>query len=161
MIPLTKADLVTAALRKAAIASEATLTEIEPQSLQDGLMDLELMLYEWAGEDLDKPIVDAGFKFGVDGDLGEQENHGIYPYAINGVILSLAVRLLPDYKTEPMSALVAQASAAKSVIVARTKTRKIKSRYRERTPVGSGNMRLSVWGYRYFHGRKCNKGGND
>lgn len=161
MIPRTKADLVTAALRKAAIASEATLTEIEPQSLQDGLMDLELMIYEWAGEDLDNPIIDTGFIYGVEGDLEGEEPHGVYPYAINGVLLSLAVRALPDYKSEPMVALVNQAAAAKSIIVGRTKMRKVKSRHRARTPIGSGNIRLSAVGFRYFPERRCRKDKDD
>lgn len=35
----TKGELVVAALRKLGVASDATLTDIEPQSLEDGVVD--------------------------------------------------------------------------------------------------------------------------
>ncbi|MDU1356775.1 MAG: packaged DNA stabilization gp4 family protein, partial [Citrobacter freundii] len=40
MLIATKGDLVRAALRKLAIASNATLTDVEPQSMQDAVDDL-------------------------------------------------------------------------------------------------------------------------
>ena len=40
----TKGDLVLAALRKLGVASNATLTDVEPQSMEDGVNDLLLML---------------------------------------------------------------------------------------------------------------------
>ncbi len=43
----TKGDLVRAALRKLGVASDATLTDIEPQSMQDAVDDLEAMMAEW------------------------------------------------------------------------------------------------------------------
>lgn len=43
----TKGDLVRAALRKLGVASDATLTDVEPQSMQDAVDDLEAMMAEW------------------------------------------------------------------------------------------------------------------
>lgn len=43
----TKGDIVRAALRKLGVASDATLTDVEPQSMQDAVEDLELMMAEW------------------------------------------------------------------------------------------------------------------
>lgn len=42
----TKGDLVLAALRKLGVASNATLTDVEPQSMEDGVNDLEMMMAE-------------------------------------------------------------------------------------------------------------------
>lgn len=47
----TKGDLVLAALRKLGVASNATLTDVEPQSMEDGVNDLEMMMAEWLGGD--------------------------------------------------------------------------------------------------------------
>ncbi|MCU6204661.1 packaged DNA stabilization gp4 family protein, partial [Enterobacter cloacae] len=41
---LTKGDIVLFALRKPAIASNATLTDVEPQSVEDAIQDLENMM---------------------------------------------------------------------------------------------------------------------
>ena len=43
----TKGDIVRAALRKLGIASNATLTDVEPESVQDAVDDLEAMMAEW------------------------------------------------------------------------------------------------------------------
>ena len=48
----TKGDLVLAALRKLGVASNATLTDVEPQSMEDGVNDLEMMMAEWLGGDV-------------------------------------------------------------------------------------------------------------
>ncbi len=44
---LTKGEIVLFALRKFAIASNASLTDVEPQSIEDGVNDLEDMMSEW------------------------------------------------------------------------------------------------------------------
>lgn len=51
----TKGDLVLAALRKLGVASNATLTDVEPQSMEDGVNDLEMMMAEWLGGDASHP----------------------------------------------------------------------------------------------------------
>lgn len=56
----TKGDLVLAALRKIGIASNATLTDVEPQSVEDGVNDLEMMMAEWFQ---DGNGIDAGYVF--------------------------------------------------------------------------------------------------
>lgn len=156
MVPVTKADLVMAALRKAALASETTLTDIEPQQMEDGLQDLELMIAEWSGP---SGIINTGYItaiYNVDGnrEIIPESPHGVYDYALNGVILCLAVRLLPDYKSEAGATLQMKASYAKQVIINYDKKRKLKSRYRRRTPTGSGNRFATDLGYRYFTGRR-------
>ncbi|EEY9725879.1 packaged DNA stabilization protein p27, partial [Escherichia coli] len=44
---LTKGEIVLFALRKFAIASNTSLTDVEPQSIEDGVNDLEDMMSEW------------------------------------------------------------------------------------------------------------------
>ncbi|WP_348250999.1 packaged DNA stabilization gp4 family protein, partial [Salmonella enterica] len=43
----TKGDLARAGLRKLGVGSDATLTDIEAQSMQDAVDDLEAMMAEW------------------------------------------------------------------------------------------------------------------
>lgn len=43
---LTKGEIVLFALRKAGIASDTTNTEVEPQSFEDGMTDLEDLMAE-------------------------------------------------------------------------------------------------------------------
>lgn len=58
----TKGDLVLAALRKLGVASNATLTDVEPQSMEDGINDLEMMMAEWLGGDA-SPGINVGYIF--------------------------------------------------------------------------------------------------
>lgn len=58
----TKGDLVLAALRKLGVASNATLTDVEPQSMEDGVNDLEMMMAEWLGGDASQGI-NVGYIF--------------------------------------------------------------------------------------------------
>lgn len=160
MIPQTKGDLVIAALRKAAIASDTTLTDIEPESLRDGLSDLELMMYEWAGPD---NTIYTGYNFALldqNGDVAQEDPHGLAGWMLNGVINSLAVRMLPDYKTAASQELVTKANYGKQQIINMTKARQRKSHYRSRTPVGSGNRWANSNGFRYFH-RHCDNPDED
>ena len=46
----TKGDLVLKALRKAGLYSNATLTDADPQAIEDAINDLEDMMAAWAGE---------------------------------------------------------------------------------------------------------------
>lgn len=152
VVPLTKGDLVTEAARKAAIASSATLTEIEPQTLSDGLVDLELMLMEWFGPD--GSVIDTGYAFAdpATGEIIPEQPHNLYPYAINGVMLNLAVRMMPDMVTEAGQTLRANAAYSKGVIAGFDKQRRVKTRYRSRTPTGSGNRFANLMGFRYYPG---------
>ncbi|ECA8080120.1 packaged DNA stabilization protein p27, partial [Salmonella enterica subsp. enterica serovar Weltevreden] len=60
---LTKGDIVLFALRKPAIASNASLTDVEPQSVEDAIQDLENMMYEWQINP-----GDIGYLFAADGE---------------------------------------------------------------------------------------------
>lgn len=97
----TKGDLVLAALRKIGIASNATLTDVEPQSVEDGVNDLEMMMAEWFQNGNG---IDAGYVFTPDdtpvdpGDL-----HGMKTSSLSAVTHNLAVRIAPDYEVEPPS----------------------------------------------------------
>lgn len=161
IIPVTKADLVVAALRKSALASDATLTDVEPQSLQDGMADLEMMIYEWSEDEADR-VIDTGYNSTPIGQQPETgEPHGVKPQFLNAVILNLAVRLMPDYRTEAMQAIAGMAIAAKANAVRMCRKRVQPARYRRRTPTGSGNRSAGVFGYHYFPDADGNRGEGD
>ncbi|MDE9447529.1 packaged DNA stabilization gp4 family protein, partial [Xenorhabdus bovienii] len=76
----TKGDLVQAALRKLGVASNATLSDIEPQSMEDAVNDLEMMMAEWyqGGSG-----IDAGYRFAdTDNPPADGDEHDIKSSAI-------------------------------------------------------------------------------
>ncbi|ANJ92434.1 packaged DNA stabilization gp4 family protein [Serratia plymuthica] len=154
-----KGDLVIAALRKAALASNTSLTDVEPQSLEDGLSDLELMLSEWGLGD-DKRGITLGFLFSEPGvDPAPEDLHGLPDFSLNAVITNLAIRMMPDYGIEPPMSLVLKASHGKEGLIKfLAKQRTPRLAYPNRMPVGSGNRLLN--GPRYFH-RKDNDDADD
>lgn len=97
----TKGDLVRAALRKLGVASDATLTDVEPQSMQDAVDDLEAMMAEWYQDG--KGII-TGYVFSDDDNPpAEGDDHGLdpvqsAPYSIiwpAALLLIMRLRLLP------------------------------------------------------------------
>lgn len=82
----TKGDLVLAALRKLGVASDATLTDVEPQSMEDGVNDLEMMMAEWLGGD-DSPGISVGYIF-ADAEVAPSpgDEHGLSNNALNAVV---------------------------------------------------------------------------
>ncbi|HAT4516375.1 packaged DNA stabilization gp4 family protein [Serratia marcescens] len=160
----TKGDLVNAALRKLGIASNATLTDVEPQSVEDAVNDLEMMMAEWLGGD-DSPGIDVGYIFSAP-DIAPDpgDDHGMKNNAINAVITNLACRIAPDYAQEATAKLITTARYGKERLVklsamARAQSAKCKSGYPNRMPIGSGN-RLATWnGWNFFHKKDpCDKG---
>lgn len=152
----TKGDLVNAALRKLGIASNATLTDVEPQSVEDAVNDLEMMMYEWLGTK-ESPLISIGYIFSGDEDEpiagGE---HGLSDNAISAVVSNLAYRISPDYAVEPSSKLIMNARNGKELLVklssiSKAKKAKMMSGYPNRTPIGSGNILANQFGWRYFH----------
>ncbi|MEG1103143.1 MAG: packaged DNA stabilization gp4 family protein, partial [Comamonas sp.] len=105
----TKGDLVLAALRKLAVASNATLTDVEPQSMEDGVNDLEMMMAEWLGGD-DSPGISVGYIF-ADPDIppATGDDHGLANNALNSVITNLACRIAPDYGMEATGKIITTA----------------------------------------------------
>ncbi|EQY98889.1 packaged DNA stabilization gp4 family protein [Escherichia coli] len=160
----TKGDLVLASLRKLGVASNATLTDVEPQSIEDAVNDLEMMMAEWLGGD-DSPGISIGYIFtddDVPADPGDE--HGLNKNALNAVILNLACRIAPDYGQEATTKLITTARYGKEQLIklsamSRAKSAKCKSGYPNRMPVGSGN-RLATWnGWNFFHRKNpCDNG---
>lgn len=113
----TKGDLVLAALRKLGVASNATLTDVEPQSMEDGVNDLEMMMAEWLGGDV-SPGINVGYIF-ADADVAPDpgDEHGLSNNAINAVIFNLACRIAPDYALEASAKLITTARYGKERLV--------------------------------------------
>lgn len=152
----TKGAVALAALRKTSIASNATLTDTEPQSVEDALVDLELMLAEWQMNDNDRGI-SLGYLFSAPGVAPKPDDpHGLPDFAVNAAILNLATRIINDYGQEPSQTLVINAAYARERLVkwlSRWRTPHL--RYPSRMPLGSGNQR-GDWP-RFYRGnpKKC------
>lgn len=150
----TKGDLVNAALRKLGIASNATLTDVEPQSTEDAVNDLESMMAEWYE---DGNGIDVGYIFSADDvapDPGDE--HGLSIGHISAVFYNLATRISPDYAVEASGKVVAAARYGKELLVKssaalKAKKAKAKAGYPNRMPIGSGNRLLTLNGHNYFH----------
>ncbi len=160
----TKSDLVLAALRKIGIASDATLTDVEPQSAEDGVNDLEMMMAEWR-EDPARGI-DIGYVFAPEGEPVDQgDDHGLKLAYISAVVHNLALRIAPDYEVEPTVKVVNTARYGKEMLVkstaaARAKRAKHEAGYPNRMPIGSGNRLPTLNNINYFH-RRTHKDGDD
>lgn len=161
----TKGDLVLAALRKIGIASNATLTDVEPQSVEDGVNDLEMMMAEWRED----PAVgiDVGYVFAPEGEPVDQgDAHGLKLAHLSAVFHNLAVRIAPDYALEAMGKVIATARYGKELLVkssaaARAKKAKRDVGYPNRMPVGSGNRIPTLNNMNYFHRRGVEEDGDD
>ena len=152
----TKADLVNAALRKLGIASDATVTDVEPQSTQDAVTDLEMMMAEWYQ---DGAGIDTGYLFTAT-EEGPQAGdlHGMKPQAISAVIYNLAVRISSDYAVEPVSKIIMSARNGKELLYKNSALQRAAKAgrlpYPNRMPVGSGNIGLGRNGFNYFYRRE-------
>ncbi|MFN6957745.1 packaged DNA stabilization gp4 family protein [Proteus mirabilis] len=151
----TKGELVVAALRKLGVASDATLTDIEPQSLEDGVVDLESMMYEWFE---DGAGIHTGYKFAdEDTPIDQGDEHGLNKQAINAVIYNLATRIAPDYQISPLDKVITTARYGKERLMrscALKRAKNARSHHPDGFPIGSGNRLLTMTGQRYFHRRK-------
>jgi hypothetical protein len=151
----TKGDLVNAALRKLGIASNATLTDVEPQSVEDAVNDLEMMMAEWLGGEAIG--IDVGYLFAeVDVAPDTGDPHGLLNNALNAVIANLACRITPDYAIEASPKLVMTARYGKEQLVklsamSRAKAARCNAGYPNRMPIGSGNRLATNNGWNYFH----------
>ena len=158
----TKGDLVNAALRKLGVASDATLTDVEPQSTQDAVQDLEMMMAEWYQ---DGAGIDAGYQFSV-GDLNIDAGdlHGMKSQAVSAVVHNLAVRIAPDYAMEASAKIITTAGYGKELLYkssALSRASKAgRSGYPNRMPVGSGNRGAALNSWNYFH-RKVDEDANN
>lgn len=151
MVTATKGDIVRAALRRLGLASDATLTDVEPQSMQDAVEDLEQMMAEWYQNS--KGIV-TGYKFAnsetppADGD-----SHGMRSSSVSAVVHNLAVRIAPDYGMEPSAKVVTTARYGKEQLVKITAISRAKrAPYPSRMPTGSGNSFANLNEWHYYPG---------
>ena len=141
----TKGDIVILALRKSAIASNSTLTEPEPQMVEDALTDLELFMYE-----IENMAVTVGYLFS-DPDIGPDTNdlHGMSMGDVNGIALNLAKRILTDVLKPVPDSLATQAQQAYDAILYRVIDIPQLQR-RNDMPRGIGNKAFGYWD-RFYH----------
>lgn len=142
---LTKGEIVLFALRKAGIASNATLTDVEPQSVEDAIHDLEDMMAEW----LINPG-EIGYIFAEDeAEPMPDDDSGLLRGYKQAVGYQLMLRIMSDYALEPTSRQ--ETSAAKAYDALLTATLKIPSmRRRSDFPVGQGNDYGCLSSDRYY-----------
>lgn len=153
MLIQTKGDLVRAALRKIGIASNATLTDVEPQSMQDAVDDLESMMAEWYD---DGAGISTGYIFTDPNDPpAEGDDHGMPESAISAVYHNLAVRIAPDYAILALPKVVATARYGKEKLLGKSVLEKGKrAPYPSRTPIGSGNKLATVNNWHFYPGEE-------
>lgn len=152
----TKGDLVNASLRKLGVASNATLTDVEPQSVEDAVSDLEMMMAEWLEGDSRVPGINIGYIFSepdVAPDPGDA--HGVSTGRLSAIIHNLACRIAPDYGVEPSPKLVTLAKYGKEQLVKVSVFHRSKrSPYPPRMPIGSGNHWATLNEWHFYPGRR-------
>lgn len=155
MVIATKGDIVRAALRKLGVASDATLTDVEPQSMQDAIEDLEAMMAEWYQNG--KGII-TGYEFSdADNPPSDGDSHGMRTSSVSAVLHNLALRIAPDYAVEPSAKVVTTARYGKEQLVKLTATARAKrAPYPSRMPTGSGNSFANLNEWHYYPGEKPN-----
>lgn len=142
---LTKGEIVLFALRKFAVASNATLTDVEPPSMEDGINDLEDMAAEW----LINPG-DIGYQFSADGEAPLPDDDAGFPRKYKHAVgYQLLLRMMSDYGIEPTPRI--ETNAAKAYDALLTDTLKIPSmRRRGDFPTGQGNKYDTFCTDRYY-----------
>ncbi|PTA95647.1 hypothetical protein C9415_10385 [Kluyvera sp. Nf5] len=153
MLIATKGDLARAALRKLGVASDATLTDVEPQSIQDAVDDLESMMAEWYQDG--KGII-TGYEFAdPDNPPAEGDEHGLRSSAVSAVIHNLACRIAPDYALEATAKIITTARNGKELLYKQTAiARATRSPYPNRMPIGSGNSFATLNCWHFFPGEQ-------
>lgn len=153
MLIATKGDIVRAALRKLGVASDATLTDVEPQSMQDGVDDLEAMMAEWYQDG--KGII-TGYEFtDPDNPPAEGDVHGMRSSAVSAVLHNLACRIAPDYGIEASAKIITTARYGKEQLLKSSAISRAKrAPYPSRMPIGSGNNLATMNGWHYFPGER-------
>ncbi len=144
-LTLTKGEIVLFALRKSGIASNATLTDVEPQSMQDGIEDLEDMMSEW----LINPG-DIGYLFAAtDTEPDPGDEAGIPEKYKQAVGYQLMLRMMSDYSLEPTDRQMTSAQRSYDALL--TDTLVVPSmRRRGDIPVGQGNKYDVFTSDRYY-----------
>lgn len=142
---LTKGEIVQFALRKFAVASNATLTSVEPQSEQDGISDLEDMMSE-----LVIMLGDIGYSFSADGDDPLPDDEAGIPRKYKMAIgYRLLLRMMSDYEVQPTANILTHAKDSWDALL--TDTLVIPSiQRRADQPQGQGNKTDRYIGDRFY-----------
>lgn len=127
----TKGDIVLLALRRAGIASSATLTQPEPASVGDALEDLELMMAQWLVDG-----IDIGY-LPTDPPQPDDES-GLEVWAVEPVALKLAEKVLIDNLRPVPDALASQVQRGYELVCSQVAAIPSLAR-RNDMPVGAGN----------------------
>ena len=127
----TKGDIALLALRRAGIASSATLTQPEPASVGDALEDLELMMAQWLVDG-----IDIGY-LPTDPPQPDDES-GLEMWAVEPVALKLAEKVLIDNLRPVPDALASQIQRGYELICSQVAVIPSLAR-RNDMPVGAGN----------------------
>lgn len=127
----TKGDIALLALRRAGIASSATLTQPEPASVGDALEDLELMMAQWLVDG-----IDIGY-LPTDPPQPDDES-GLELWAVEPVALKLAEKVLIDNLRAIPDALASQIQRGYELICSQVAVIPSLAR-RNDMPVGAGN----------------------
>ncbi|MEQ4923123.1 packaged DNA stabilization gp4 family protein [Proteus hauseri] len=155
-VTLTKGEIVLFALRKAGVASDATLTDAEPQSVEDGIHDLEDMMSE-----LQITFGDLGYKFSLEDEQPAPGDDSGLPRKYKQAIgYQLLLRILTDYGLEPTPRQEASASSSYDALF--LDTLKVPSIDRRGDmPVGQGNKYTALCVDSYYVERGFNATGKD
>ena len=127
----TKGDIALLALRRAGIASSATLTQPEPASVGDALEDLELIMAQWLADG-----IDIGY-LPTDQPQPDDES-GLELWAVEPVALKLAEKVLIDNLRPVPDALASQIQRGYELICSQVAVIPSLAR-RNDMPVGAGN----------------------
>lgn len=127
----TKGDIALLALRRAGIASSATLTQPEPASVGDALEDLELMMAQWLVDG-----IDIGY-LPTDPPQPDDES-GLELWAVEPVALKLAEKVLIDNLRPVPDALASQIQRGYELVCSQAAVIPSLAR-RNDMPVGAGN----------------------
>lgn len=127
----TKGDIALLALRRAGIASSATLTQPEPASVGDALEDLELMMAQWLVDG-----IDIGY-LPTDPPQPDDES-GLEVWAVEPVALKLAEKVLIDNLRPVPDALASQIQRGYELVCSQVAVIPSLAR-RNDMPVGAGN----------------------
>ncbi|MGL9723840.1 packaged DNA stabilization gp4 family protein [Sodalis sp. (in: enterobacteria)] len=152
----TKGELALFALRKCAVASNATLTDVEPQSVADALYDLEVMMAEWRAHG-----IDISYRFAEDGQaVSPDDPTGVLPIFTSAVGYQLMLRILADYGIEPTPRQEATAQTAYDALLTATLTVPSLKR-RGDMPTGQGNQYDHFITGRYYPDKRENVNGDN
>lgn len=143
----TKGDLVLKALRKAGLYSNATLTDADPQAIQDAIQDLEDMMAQWEAKGIKLGYLFADAENAVE--PMPDDDSGIASWANDGVSLKLAIQICMDNVIQPSDALLTAADSAYQVLCIALTTIPSLER-RNDMPRGAGNRSAFSWNRFYI-----------